>query len=61
MAKQYSAYIKDEDDIDWIEDVTGDVFDSENQLFRKAVKVLRQEKGEEIKALMTEDEDRTIL
>lgn len=61
MAKQYSAYIKDEDDIEWIEDVAGDVFDSENQLFRKAIKVLRQERGEEIEALMTEDEDRTIL
>lgn len=59
--KQYTAYIKDEDDIEWIDRISDDVFDSTNQVFRKAVKIMREERGQEIEALMTEDDETSIL
>lgn len=61
MSKQYSVYIKDEEDVEWIDKVSEEVFESEAQTFRKAIDVLKEEKGDAIESLITDDEERTIL
>lgn len=61
MGKQYSVYIKDEEMVEWIDEVSDNVFDSDAQTFRKAIEVMQEERGEEIRSLVIEDEDRTIL
>lgn len=61
MSKQYSVYIKDEENVEWIDRVSEEVFESEAQTFRKAIDILREEKGEAIEELITDNDDTTIL
>lgn len=61
MSKQYSVYVGDDEMVEWIDEVSEEVFDSEAQTFRKAIEILQQERGEEIRSLMTEDSDTAIL
>lgn len=63
MKKRYSVYLGEEDEelAQFIEDAAEDVFGSESEFFKKAAKVMKQEKGDVIESLMTDDSDNTVI
>lgn len=55
MSKRYSVSIDDEELIEFIDEMEGDVYENRSELFRKALRLFKEEKGEALKQLKTED------
>lgn len=63
MAERYNFRIPDEDEelIEWIDRVSDDAFGGKSKMFRKSLKFLKQEREDEIEALVTDSEESTVL
>lgn len=61
MPKQFSPYIKDDSDVEWIEETASEALGTNSQVFRTAIKFLREEKGEEIEDLAQKDDVTALI
>lgn len=59
MAERFTISIKDEDNIEFVDEMHGDVYDNRSELFQKALTKFRQDYGDALRQLKTEKEENT--